>query len=304
MEMERHSTMESIDDEPRLLPRVFIALEYVENEEMFNFYIKKMEDPPLFVEGRKGECIARLTVIKNISRRTWMGRERVISAQEISEKSSQVFKTLSVRKTNPTVFNEFFSHPVESDLFHRTLLRIQLVDVDKREREVVIGEADYWINSNPIHRFTQFAIPMRVARPDLGELEFSLMYQPTIGRVVAADIVATNLPSLKDTKKLVVHGRLFVKRHLVEEEKSEELIQLNEESTRFENKLMFDVSGKELPDSTIILTLRQFGQEGWSSVGEISVSHRNPSSDRLHWTKMLSRLREKHTEIHKILPAI
>lgn len=54
----------------------------------------------------------------------------------MSEKSTQVFKTLSVRKRNPTVFNEFFSHPVENELFHRTLLRIQLVDVDKEEREV------------------------------------------------------------------------------------------------------------------------------------------------------------------------
>lgn len=296
--------MDSLEEETRFLPRVFIALEYVENEEIFNFYIKKMEDPPLFVEGRKGDCIARLTLIKNLSRTTWMGRQRVISSQEISEKSSQVFKTLSVRKRNPTVFNEFFSHRVESELFHRTLLRIQLVDVDKEEREVVIGEADYWIDSNPIHRFTQFAVPMHVAKPDLGELEFSLMCQPTIGRIVVADVVATNLPSLKETRNLVVRGRLFVNRHLVEEEKSEELSKFNEESTRFDKKLIFDVNGKELPDSTLILTLLQSTHRGWESIGEVALSHRNGSCDRLHWGKMLSVLRQKIVEIHKIQPAL
>ncbi|GMT14673.1 hypothetical protein PFISCL1PPCAC_5970 [Pristionchus fissidentatus] len=302
--MERHTTMDSMDETPMFLPRVFIALEYIEQEQILNFYIKKIDDPPLFVEGRKGETIARMTVMKNVSKTTWMGRQRIITDEEMAEKSSEVYKTLSVRKRNPTIFNEFFSHPVENELFHRTLLRIQLIDVGKNGREVITGETDYWIDSNPINRFTQFALPMNIARPDLGELEFSLMYQPTIGRIVIADLAATNLPCLKDTKNLIVRGRLFVKKHFFEEEKSEELIKFGEESNSFVKKLIFDVNGKELPDATLILTILQRKENGWISIGEVLLSHRNPSCDRLHWMKMLSLVREKHIEVHKILPAL
>ncbi len=120
--------------------------------------------------------------------------------QELSEEQCVRFATLDVRRRRTTVFNEYFSTPVDSKLFNDCVIKVQLCHVGGGE----VAEVDHWIDAADISRFNELVLPLVPTRPvsaqlkknscqDLGELECELCYLPTAQRICLRIIQATNL---------------------------------------------------------------------------------------------------------------
>ncbi|KAK5980410.1 hypothetical protein GCK32_009739 [Trichostrongylus colubriformis] len=66
------------DDEPKI-PTVTIAFEYIEAEETFNFYIRRVSHAPYTPSLCPKYSKAVMYLVKGLTRKTWMGRKRSIS---------------------------------------------------------------------------------------------------------------------------------------------------------------------------------------------------------------------------------
>ncbi|RCN36735.1 hypothetical protein ANCCAN_17370 [Ancylostoma caninum] len=69
---------EDTDDEPKT-PTVTIAFEYIEAEETFNFYIRRVSHAPFVPSIKMKNSRGVMHVAKNLSRKTWMGTKRSIT---------------------------------------------------------------------------------------------------------------------------------------------------------------------------------------------------------------------------------
>ncbi|CAJ0572666.1 unnamed protein product, partial [Mesorhabditis spiculigera] len=303
-----------MDDCENRLPRLSIALEYSEKETTLNFYIKKVVDAPLVTYTHELVSKARIYVVKGVGRRTWMGRHRTITEEEILGTKPTTWETLTVRRCETTIFNEFFSCPLDATLFHRTMLRIQLCDVDttadeggsaeeNSQKSVVVAETDFWVDSSPILQFVEFEIPMQLANPDLGELEFGLTYLLTAERVVVTNCVGTNLRLKDESCVLFLEATLYVKGKLRERHRSERRdADFEQEWT---TRLLFDVPRKDVFDSILLISLYEMdGSQRCQKIGRVGVSFCSPSTDHSHWHAMLRNSRTRATQIHKLAPAI
>ncbi|CAJ0961751.1 unnamed protein product, partial [Mesorhabditis belari] len=287
------------------LPRAWIAMEYVEKDSQLNFYIKKVSDAPLVIYSNEIVSRAKIFVVKGVVRRSWMGRNRVITEQEILALKPIIWKTLTVSRCDTTIFNEFFSCEIENSMFHRTLLRIQLCDVDTKNEEencVVVAETDFWIDS-PVLQFVEFEIPMQLANPDLGELEFGLNYLLSAQRVIFTNCIGTNLQIREDSCVIFIEAALYVRGKIKERHRTERRdADFEQEWT---TKLIFDLHRKDVYDAILVISLFEMDvKENVSKIGRIAVSFCSPSTDHSHWHSMLRNCRSRATQTHKLVPAV
>ncbi|PAV61721.1 hypothetical protein WR25_11143 [Diploscapter pachys] len=145
------------------LPMLEICVEYKNDEETFNFYIKQISNCPLTPSFSSLRAKVNVYISKGMSRTTWMGWQKSISWQEMRSHNMEKFSTLSVLRSATTVCNEFFTCPVPQLQLHFTAMRVVLCDVNKDDEE------------------------------DLGELHFSISFLSTAERIVVTNLRTTNL---------------------------------------------------------------------------------------------------------------
>nr|CDJ94251.1 Protein T27E4.1 [Haemonchus contortus] len=252
------SDFDELDDEPKT-PTVTIAFEYIEAEETFNFYIRRVSHAPYTPSLYPKYSKAVMHIVKGLTRKTWMGRKRSISWEEMLSHEPVPFRTLAVPRCITTVFNEFFTCQIPKQLFHNTLIKIDFCDVSRDDHEVTIAECEYWLDTNPIERFREFEIPMTISTPDLGELEFSLTYLPTAQRLLITNCTATNLRIDPDAEEVHVRAILFVNGRFEEIHKSEHRLPRDETPTgwNFAKKLVFDLMRNHIRAAVVVCQVVQ-----------------------------------------------
>ncbi|CAD6192411.1 unnamed protein product [Caenorhabditis auriculariae] len=290
-------------------PKLVIALEYVEIEEAFNFYIRKVEQCQIYPSLIPRWSRAVMHVVKGISRRSWMGRKRVILWEEIAAQSPEMFSTLSVHRCETTLFNEYFTSYVKKSEFNSTLLRVQFCDVDKEDNNVVVGELDYWIDSNPISQFTQFEMALPAFAPDLGEIDISLVYLPTAQRLVVNSCSATNLKLDDECRQIYIRASLFVDSKVLEVHKTERRGKCaratKDDGLLFTKKMVFDLDRLDLLDSLLLIHAVQMikdknGLERKRVIGRVVVSPE--AGDQ--WKKMLETPRSQISQLYRLSPPL
>lgn len=292
--------LEDSDDEPKT-PTVTIAFEYIEAEETFNFYIRRVSHAPYTPSLYPRYSRAVMHIVKGLTRKTWMGKKRSITWEEMLARDPMVYKTLAVPRCVTTVFNEFFTCQIAKQVFHSTLMKIQFCDVSRDELEVAIAECDYWLDTNPIERFREFELPMTILTPDLGELELSITYLPTAQRLLLTNCRATNLHVDPTAEEIHVRAILFVDGRFDEIHKSEHRLPADETPSglSFSKKLVFDLMRMDLHGALIVCQVVQRIKGRKHVIGQCEVR-----SGGGQWSRMLSALREATSDTYRLRPAI
>ncbi|CAJ0607059.1 unnamed protein product [Cylicocyclus nassatus] len=292
---------DDIEDEPKN-PTVTIAFEYVESEETFNFYIRRVSNAPFVPSIKQKHSRAALHVVRGISRKTWMGTKRTsITWEDVIAHTPESYRTLAVPHCITTIFNEFFSCKVAKKDFHNTLLKIQFCDVGKDDFEVPIADCDYWIDTNPIERFREYELPLQVLTPDLGELELSITYLMTAQRVLVSDCRATNLIVDPNAEEIHVRAILFVNEEFEEIHKTEEKSPQDETplGITFGKRLVFDLMRIDVNSALFVCQVVQKIEDKKRVIGQCEVK-----AGGGHWSRMLAAVRQPVTETYRLRPAL
>ncbi|KAJ1372282.1 hypothetical protein KIN20_034391 [Parelaphostrongylus tenuis] len=288
------------DDEVKI-PTVTIAFEYKEDEETFNFYIRRVSNAPYTPSITTKQSRMVMYVVKGLNRKTWIGTKREISWEEVLSHSPMAYRTLAVPRCITTIFNEFFSCQLSKQIFHNTFMKLLFCDVAKDEHEVVITECDYWIDTNPIERFREFELPMRIRTPDLGELEVSITYLPTAQRLVISNCRATNLQIDPNSEEIHVRAILFVSGRFEELHKSEHRRRQDETPTglSFAKKMVFDILRVDIFQAMLVCQVVQAVNGRKRVIGQCEI--RNGESQ---WYRMLNAVRTPISETYRLRPAV
>ncbi|CAI4226151.1 unnamed protein product [Auanema sp. JU1783] len=291
------STVDSDSEDECTHPSVSISMEYVEKDETFNVYIRRISNCPYLISYRKKFSRAVLYVVCGIQRSTWTGRVRHITSEEIQlNHSTTIFRTLAVERELTTIFNEFFSCQITKDLLRQTLLRVQFCDVNASDEEIVIAECDYWVNNRPIPTFHDFILPLTMASPDLGEIELTLTYLPTAQRLNIERIKLTNL---KTNDEVYVKAFLYENQIVREIHESEKKHMIdNQKGTTFK-RFFFN-----LPHNnkwTSVLVIQALHEH--SIIGQFGLSDSTSSCDHTVWKKIMAYPTKRFTEAFRLRPA-
>ncbi|CAI2353807.1 unnamed protein product [Caenorhabditis sp. 36 PRJEB53466] len=303
-QMEYKKEMQTVPIPRRVPPSLSVAFEYAEGEHEFNFYIRNVTNYPMNQTLHKTESRAVMHLVKGISRKTSvMGWARNITWQDIKEKEPFTYQTLSVVRAPTTIYNEFFTCKVSPREFRNTLLRIQICDIDEYDRNVVVAEMDYWINTHIISQFTQFEMPFPPFAPDIGELELHMAYLPTSERLVVHYSTVTNLKLEDDCREIYVRGVLFVDGRQWEQEESEKRRRAENACTddgmHFTRKLIFDLDRKYAAKAEVLIHVMQIVDNKKLVVGQVTLSMRHSNQCR----QMLQSLRSTVSRVHRLSPS-
>ncbi|KHN73199.1 Synaptotagmin-17 [Toxocara canis] len=288
----------------QLVPVARIGLEYNEKESLLSVYIKCFQNLRPVVGPWHMECLARVIVVKRV-RRSWLQSRRaaVINIEEVDASGRIDMETLAVRRQSTTIFNQWYCCELPQQLFHTCALKIQFCHLNRYSQKTVVAEADYWIDENPIEKFTEYDIPLRMAKPDLGEVEVGLCYLPTSERLCVTIVQATNLRLQSDS--FASTSKTLVKVHLLyaNQTRDRRRTQLVEGTDPQFNQLhTFDVSKNELDGTLLVITVVEVSESWKSEIGRIVLAHSVQSAEHTHWRRMLKEPRTKHTEVHKLSP--
>ncbi|VDO73789.1 unnamed protein product [Heligmosomoides polygyrus] len=254
--------LEDSDDEPKT-PTVTIAFEYIEAEETFNFYIRRVSHAPYTPSLYPRYSRAVMHIVKGLTRKTWMGKKRSITWEEMLARDPMVYKTLAVPRCVTTVFNEFFTCQIAKQVFHSTLMKIQFCDVSRDELEVLLDDERearqpysvrrIWENSNyrshTYQRHNAFCSP--TVEPPIS----TSIRQPKVRRVL--DI--WNGSGIESLSEIHVRAILFVDGRFDEIHKSEHRLPADETPSglSFSKKLVFDLMRMDLHGALIVCQVVQ-----------------------------------------------
>ncbi|KAJ0058261.1 hypothetical protein NL108_012403, partial [Boleophthalmus pectinirostris] len=173
------------------------------------------------------------------------------------------YQTKVHRKTLNPVFNETFQFGVPLDELHSRKLHFSVYDFDRFSRHDLIGQVvvdnllDFSEGSGdkPIWRDI---IEGHAEKPDLGELNFSLCYLPTAGRLTVTIIKATNLKAMDLTgfsdpyvkASLVCDGRRLKKRKTS--------IKKNTLNPTYNEALVFDIPNENIENVSIVIAVMDY----------------------------------------------
>ncbi|KAF3846132.1 hypothetical protein F7725_003210 [Dissostichus mawsoni] len=174
------------------------------------------------------------------------------------------YQTKVHRKTLNPVFNETFQFGVPLSELHSRKLHFSVYDFDRFSRHDLIGQVvvdnllDFSEGSGdkPVWRDI---VEGTAEKADLGELNFSLCYLPTAGRLTATVIKATNLKAMDLTgfsdpyvkASLICDGRRLKKRKTS--------IKKNTLNPTYNEALVFDIPNENIESVSIIIAEKAIG---------------------------------------------
>ncbi|XP_042563684.1 LOW QUALITY PROTEIN: synaptotagmin-C [Clupea harengus] len=208
------------------------------------------------------------------------------------------FQTKVHRKTLNPVFNETFQFGVPLAELHARKLHFSVYDFDRFSRHDLIGQVvvdnllDFSEGSGdkPIWRDI---VEGAAEKADLGELNFSLCYLPTAGRLTATIIKATNLKAMDLTgfsdpyvkASLICDGRRLKKRKTS--------IKKNTLNPTYNEALVFDIPNENIENVNVIIAVMDYDCIGHNEViGMCRVGSDAEGPGREHWTAMLANPRK------------
>ncbi|PWA17898.1 hypothetical protein CCH79_00008082 [Gambusia affinis] len=248
------------------------------------------------------------------------------------------FQTKVHRKTLNPVFNETFQFGVPLNELHSRKLHFSVYDFDRFSRHDLIGQVvvdnllDFSEGSGdkPIWRdivegtavrheprnaqsprdskvvlVGQFIFRntlQRDEKADLGELNFSLCYLPTAGRLTATVIKATNLKAMDLTgfsdpyvkASLICDGRRLKKRKTS--------IKKNTLNPTYNEALVFDIPNENIESVSIIIAVMDYDCIGHNEViGMCRVGSDADGPGREHWAAMLANPRKPIEHWHQLV---
>ncbi|XP_017351589.1 synaptotagmin-C [Ictalurus punctatus] len=216
------------------------------------------------------------------------------------------FQTKVHRKTLNPVFNETFQFGVPLAELHSRKLHFSVYDFDRFSRHDLIGQVvvenllDFSEGSEdkPIWRDI---VEGTAEKADLGELNFSLCYLPTAGRLTATIIKATNLKAMDLTgfsdpyvkASLVCDGRRLKKRKTS--------IKKNTLNPTYNEALVFDIPN-DIESVSLIIAVMDYDCIGHNEViGMCRVGSDAEGPGREHWTAMLANPRKPIEHCHQLV---
>lgn len=217
------------------------------------------------------------------------------------------YQTKVHRKTLNPVFNETFQFGVPLNELHSRKLHFSVYDFDRFSRHDLIGQVvvdnllDYSEGSGdkPIWRDI---IEGHAEKPDLGELNFSLCYLPTAGRLTVTIIKATNLKAMDLTgfsdpyvkASLVCDGRRLKKRKTS--------IKKNTLNPTYNEALVFDIPNENIENVSIVIAVMDYDCIGHNEViGMCRVGSDVDGPGREHWSAMLANPRKPIEHWHQLV---
>ncbi|XP_030646237.1 synaptotagmin-C [Chanos chanos] len=217
------------------------------------------------------------------------------------------FQTKVHRKTLNPVFNETFQFGVPLAELHSRKLHFSIYDFDRFSRHDLIGQVvvdnllDFSEGSadKPIWRDI---VEGTAEKADLGELNFSLCYLPTAGRLTVTIIKATNLKAMDLTgfsdpyvkASLICEGRRLKKRKTS--------IKKNTLNPTYNEALVFDIPNENIESVSLIIAVMDYDCIGHNEViGMCRVGSDAEGPGREHWTAMLANPRKPIEHWHQLL---
>uniref|UniRef100_A0A8C1HIG1 Synaptotagmin III n=1 Tax=Cyprinus carpio carpio TaxID=630221 RepID=A0A8C1HIG1_CYPCA len=217
------------------------------------------------------------------------------------------FQTKVHRKTLNPVFNETFQFGVPLAELHSRKLHFSVYDFDRFTRHDLIGQVvvdnllDFseGTGEKPVWRDI---IEGTTEKADLGELNFSLCYLPTAGRLTVTIIKATNLKAMDLTgfsdpyvkASLVCEGRRLKKRKTS--------IKKNTLNPTYNEALVFDIPNENIDNVSLIIAVMDYDCIGHNEViGMCRVGSDADGPGREHWTAMLANPRKPIEHWHQLV---
>ncbi|XP_063045540.1 synaptotagmin-C [Engraulis encrasicolus] len=217
------------------------------------------------------------------------------------------FQTKVHRKTLNPVFNETFQFGVPLAELHARKLHFSVYDFDRFSRHDLIGQVvvdnllDFSEGSGdkPIWRDI---VEGTAEKADLGELNFSLCYLPTAGRLTATIIKATNLKAMDLTgfsdpyvkASLICDGRRLKKRKTS--------IKKNTLNPTYNEALVFDIPNENIENVSVIIAVMDYDCIGHNEViGMCRVGSDAEGPGREHWAGMLANPRKPIEHWHQLV---
>ncbi|KAK9977651.1 hypothetical protein ABG768_019454 [Culter alburnus] len=217
------------------------------------------------------------------------------------------FQTKVHRKTLNPIFNETFQFGVPLAELHSRKLHFSVYDFDRFSRHDLIGQVvvdnllDFseGTGEKPIWRDI---VEGTAEKADLGELNFSLCYLPTAGRLTVTIIKATNLKAMDLTgfsdpyvkASLVCEGRRLKKRKTS--------IKKNTLNPTYNEALVFDIPNENIENVSLIIAVMDYDCIGHNEViGMCRVGSDADGPGREHWTAMLANPRKPIEHWHQLV---
>uniref|UniRef100_A0AAY4DJ74 C2 domain-containing protein n=1 Tax=Denticeps clupeoides TaxID=299321 RepID=A0AAY4DJ74_9TELE len=275
-------------------------------------------------EGKQGDTCGKISFLLRYAFNTEQLVVKILKALDLPAKDAngfsdpyvkiyllpdrkKKFQTKVHRKTLNPVFNETFQFGVPLAELHSRKLHFSVYDFDRFSRHDLIGQVvvdnllDFSEGSGdkPIWRDI---VEGTAEKADLGELNFSLCYLPTAGRLTATVIKATNLKAMDLTgfsdpyvkASLVCDGRRLKKRKTS--------IKKNTLNPTYNEALVFDIPHENIESVSLIIAVMDYDCIGHNEViGMCHVGSSVEGPGREHWTAMLANPRKPIEHWHQLV---
>lgn len=217
------------------------------------------------------------------------------------------FQTKVHRKTLNPIFNETFHFSVPFNELQNRKLHFSVYDFDRFSRHDLIGqvvldnllEFSDLTEDSPVWRDI---LEASSEKADLGEINFSLCYLPTAGRLTATIIKATNLKAMDLTgfsdpyvkASLMCEGRRLKKRKTS--------IKKNTLNPSYNEALVFDIPNENMDHVSLTIAVMDYDCIGHNEViGMCRVGNDADLPGREHWSEMLANPRKPIEHWHQLV---
>ncbi|XP_040488869.1 synaptotagmin-3 [Ursus maritimus] len=218
------------------------------------------------------------------------------------------FQTKVHRKTLNPVFNETFQFSVPLAELAQRKLHFSVYDFDRFSRHDLIGQVvlDNLLElaeQPPDRPLWRDIVEGGSEKADLGELNFSLCYLPTAGRLTVTIIKASNLKAMD----LTGFSDPYVKASLISEgrrlKKRKTSIKKNTLNPTYNEALVFDVAPESVESVGLSIAVVDYDCIGHNEV--IGVCRVGPDAadphGREHWAEMLANPRKPVEHWHQLV---
>ncbi|XP_061080272.1 synaptotagmin-C-like [Conger conger] len=275
-------------------------------------------------EGKQGDTCGKISFLLRYAFNTEQLVVKILKALDLPAKDAngfsdpyvkiyllpdrkKKFQTKVHRKTLNPIFNETFQFGVPLAELHSRKLHFSVYDFDRFSRHDLIGQVvvdnllDFseGTGEKPVWRDI---VEGTAEKADLGELNFSLCYLPTAGRLTATVIKATNLKAMDLTgfsdpyvkASLICEGRRLKKRKTS--------IKKNTLNPTYNEALVFDIPYENIDGVSLIIAVMDYDCIGHNEViGMCRVGSDAEGPGREHWAAMLANPRKPIEHWHQLV---